>query len=1025
MRRLAAALLLATVLVSFVSPPSSAEPAPPEDHPLAIPPIDIDPWLLGDSWTYETTIRAASPDGTTVTTQLNVTTTVSEVRTETVGGLTYTLYNGSSSGTASASGVVVLAGVNPFSVSGSLSGWSWFDRSNLASVAANQTTNMTGFIQVGIFTFPITIDAGTTVRNTPGFEDLDFPLELADAWSFTGTANSTGAARVTGTPLGPVTQDLSGETNVSFRAWFNATEDVTVPAGSFVGAARIHAVSADGNATDRWYHPDANAVVKTEVHRQGAPNDYFHLWSNLTAFSLAPPSWAGSISLSPSRVAPGASVLAWGAAAPNEDLLVSIPATGAVYPTSADGGGAWSLSFAAPLVDDFTPANADVGSHGVLVEPAASPPGWDVVTLQLVLPDLFVAVGDLAASDGTPLVGALVTFNGTVHAGPVGVSSSFNVSFSVDGAEIARTIVPMVAANGTAQASTLWTATTPGTHAVAFAADPDDEVRESDEANNTATITIIVRGPDLSPWNITIEAEANATYTDPFAANFTSAPLPARLGGTVNVTFEAANVGVDPVTDAFEVEVVQTQGHLGPPIPGWRFSASVTTTLVPGAHAGPWTAAWPVPSSPGFYYLNVTVDAGDQAPESSEANNTFVVLITVSGPDYRIGGVDGPAKVTAGATVSFAVEVRNDGQIDGGTNVPLSAYEGASPTAFFSANVASLAVGGNVTVNVPWTSPSTPVPATVRFVIDPADALQEMDEANNEAVFAVDVRGPPTTAISWTGSNVTTDRLFVRSSTRFALVATDLSGDGLTTYYRVDNGSAQTHALPFALPVGPHTVAYWSEDNLGGVEVERTLVATVDDAPSITTFTQGEVTGDRTVIRTTVMLNASDGPGVGVDFIEYRVDDGTWQTYVAPFVVEGFGGHRIEFRSVDLLGNEELVQNETVILFPLDPPPRLGPNFKPPMAAAFAAILLVLALVPKPPTGYVRSLRMPVGIAFAAGEAATGMASLLFRAFDISPGESMSVVGVAVDVGILVAGILAILLIRRRFEGVPIWPKND
>jgi hypothetical protein len=34
------------------------------------------------------------------------------------------------------------------------------------------------------------------------------------------------------------------------------------------------------------------------------------------------------------------------------------------------------------------------------------------------------------------------------------------------------------------------------------------------------------------------------------------------------------------------------------------------------------------------------------------------------------------------------------------------------------------------------------------------------------------------------------------------------------------------------------------------------------------------------------------------------------------------------------------------------------------------------------------------------------------------------VVGTAVDVGILVAGILAILLIRRRFEGVPIGPKN-
>ena len=41
-----------------------------------------------------------------------------------------------------------------------------------------------------------------------------------------------------------------------------------------------------------------------------------------------------------------------------------------------------------------------------------------------------------------------------------------------------------------------------------------------------------------------------------------------------------------------------------------------------------------------------------------------------------------------------------------------------------------------------------------------------------------------------------------------------------------------------------------------------------------------------------------------------------------------------------------------------------------------------------------------------------------------SGGLPSYVVGTAVDVGILVAWILAILLIRRRSEGVPIWPKN-
>ncbi len=973
---------------------------------MAPPPFDLDPWFLGDSWTFDTTILVAAPDGTTITTQLDLTTTVAEVRTETLGGLTYTVYNTSSSGSASATGVVFLAGANLFSVSGPLSGWSWADRSNLASVAVNQTTNMTGIIQVGIFTFPITIDAGATVRGTPAIEDYDFPLELGDAWSFDGMTNSTGAARITGTPLGPVTQDLSGEANASYRAWFNATEDVTVPAGSFLGAARLHAVSADGNATDRWFHPDAKNVVKMEVHRQSAPNDYFHLWTNLTAFSLvAPPPWVGTITLNPSRIDPGGSVLAWGAAGPNEDLLVSIPAIGATYPIRADGAGSWSLTLSAPLVDDFTPANADLGSHGVLVEPVAAPTGWDVATLQLVPPDLYAAAGDLVASDVAPPAGTLVTFNGTVHA-TVGTSGPFNVSFSVDGGEISRTVVPGIAANGSVQSFAPWTATSPGVHSVTFTVDPDDEVVETDEANNIVTITIFVQGPDLSPWNVAIEAETNATYIDPSAVGFVSAPTQGRIGGVVNVTFEAASVGAATVVDSFEVEVVETQGLWGPPIPGWRFSSNVTSPLPSGARAGPWTATWPVPSAPGSYHLNVTVDGNDQVLESFEANNTFVVIVTVSGPDYSLGGVVGPTKVTAAASVSLTVEVRNDGQLAGGIDVPFAAYEGASPTPFYSTNMASLSVGGNASVIVPWTSPSTATLQDLRFLIDPDNDLQEMDEANNEAIITVDVRDPPVTSIRVTGTNVTTDRLWVRGSTQFELAAQDFSGDGLTTYFRVDGGTTSTYAIPFSLSGdGAHSVVFWSEDNLSGAEVGHTFAATVDDSPPTTAYSNGEFTGNRT----TVTLNSTDGSGAGVDRLEYRVDSGAWRTYTAPFLVEGQGDHTVEFHAVDLLGNQEFPQNRTLSIPPHSRPIVVPTNLKPFLAAAFAALLLVLALVPRPAEGYLRSRRFQVGVVFAILEAATGVASLAWRAFAIPPYTT----GLAVDVGILLAGTLGILLLRR------------
>lgn len=1024
MRRPAVALLLSMVFLPLSPSLASANAAPPAPSPLAPVPIDLDPWLLGDAWTYDTAIEAASSDGTTTSTQLTVTLTVSEVRTETVGNLTYSLYNASSSGSASSSGVVFFAGANPFSVAGTLTGWSWFDRSNLASVAVNQTTNMTGVIQVGIFTFPLIIDASTTVRNTPALEEFDFPLELGDEWSFDGIANSTGAAVITAGPLGTVTQDLSGETNASFRAWFNATEDVNVPAGLFPGAARVHATAPDGNATDRWYHPDAKNFVKMEVHRQSSANDYFHLWSNLTAFALVPPPWPGSITLNPSRVAPGGSVVASGAAMPNEDLEVSVPATGATYTTRADGTGSWSVAVAAPAADDFTPANADLGSHGVLVEPATAPPGWDVATLQLVPPDLYVAAGDLTASDPSPLVGASVTLNGTVRAASVGVTSPFNVSFSVDGSEVSRTLIPQIAANGSAVASTTWIPNAPGVHSLTFTADPDGEVRETDETNNSAVISILVRGPDLTPWNLAIEAEANATYGDPSAANFTSAPIQGRIGGTVNVTFEAASVGAASSVDAFEVEVIETVGLRGPPRAGWRFSANVTAAVPPGARAGPWTAAWSVPPSPGFYYLNVTIDAADQVSESFEGNNTFAIIVAISGPDYLMGGVMGPVKVSAAAVVSLSVEVRNGGQLEGGIDVPLAAYEGTSPTPFHSTSVASLTVGENVTVNVPWNAPSSAAPVELRLVVDPSGVLEEMDESNNEVRITIDVRGPPVTTISFAGPNVTTGRLYVRSLTQFSLTGEDFSGDGLSTYYRLDAGATTPYASPFVLVgSGAHTIGYRSEDRLGGVEVERTLAVEVDDAPPTTTFAQGEVTGNRT----TVSLSASDGAGAGVGSISYRVDNGTWQQYAGPFLLEGFGQHVIEFHSTDLLGNEAPARNGTVTVFPRGIP-RISLNLKPLLAAAFAAILLVFALIPRPPNGYAGNLRVAVGIAFAAGEAATGIASLIWRAFEIQPnlGASPSpFVGIGIDVGILVAGILAWLFIRRRFEAALTPPGNE
>ncbi len=55
-----------------------------------------------------------------------------------------------------------------------------------------------------------------------------------------------------------------------------------------------------------------------------------------------------------------------------------------------------------------------------------------------------------------------------------------------------------------------------------------------------------------------------------------------------------------------------------------------------------------------------------------------------------------------------------------------------------------------------------------------------------------------------------------------------------------------------------------------------------------------------------VTLDAEDNPeGSGVDRIEYRINGGVWQTYDEPFNVTGNGDYTIQYRAIDLAGNQE------------------------------------------------------------------------------------------------------------------------
>jgi hypothetical protein len=145
------------------------------------------------------------------------------------------------------------------------------------------------------------------------------------------------------------------------------------------------------------------------------------------------------------------------------------------------------------------------------------------------------------------------------------------------------------------------------------------------------------------------------------------------------------------------------------------------------------------------------------------------------------------------------------------------------------------------------------------------DNLGNIESPSNSIDIIVDT-SPPITTITVGTPQYGPGPSFVTSSTTFTLDSDDGSGSGVdTTMYRIDSGSPTTYTGPFSLSGnGQHVIHYWSIDNLGNVESDKTLVVILDDNPPIAiagvdqiAFQGDEITFDAS--------QSSDGSGSGID----------------------------------------------------------------------------------------------------------------------------------------------------------------
>ncbi len=559
--------------------------------------------------------------------------------------------------------------------------------------------------------------------------------------------------------------------------------------------------------------------------------------------------------------------------------------------------------------------------------------------------------------------------------------------------------------------------------------DPADAVPETNETNNTATAYVFIGGPDLTPANLSARG-GQFQYPDAAAAAYLSDPIGVTLGEVVDLAVEIRNAGILYPGGLYELAAYNTTGLGGPPADPPFFTALVDDLPPPGATEGPFTTSWTAPASPGDHYVNITADWGGTIDETDEGNNTFTFHFVVDGPDYVPADVTAsPVFITTGATADLTASARNQGVRDAFAASTLAFYNASTPASpFFQAVVPPLAVGeSSALFSVPWSAPPAAGIHNATIAVDYLDDVAEMAEGNNSATIEIRVMAPPLTTITFDGPQDAGPPIAITDATQVQLTATDRSGFGLAgTFYRVDGGTPTDYGAtgPFTLAdEGLHTIAYYSTDNLGGVEPTKSVEVLVDAAPPVTTLEIGEPKRRdgptdpwRVEATTPLALAATDSGGVGVDRVEYRLDGGSWTTYEAAFTLEShsLGAHTLEFRAVDDLGNVEAAQLQDFLLEEPGTPggtPGAGANLKPVLAVALALLLMIVATARAGARrGRPRDRALLVGGLFAFLEGATGVVSLAVPELAVPP---LLGAGMLLDIAVFLIGLAAILVVSR------------
>lgn len=482
-------------------------------------------------------------------------------------------------------------------------------------------------------------------------------------------------------------------------------------------------------------------------------------------------------------------------------------------------------------------------------------------------------------------ISSVVYIESTIpNRGNLGTGSTFVVNYTDNGTNIHTSPHPPMNPDDVTVINQSWANPGfPSIHTIEITADALGEIQEIDEINNLFVLTIVVKGPDLIPLDVTVDINGRVSqyqYPDSPAG-----PVNVDISEDILIDVTVLNQG-DLPADMFSTALLEDgslhelSGSLGP-------LASLASTQVLDMR-------WQNPQIPGDYTVSVSVDYLHNVSEVDETNNDFVLWFRVVGPDLVASNllVNGhsyifPVVVTGGTTVQLTGVAANLGNNDTISSFSASIYDVSQRNnPLLLLGIPSHPPGMLQWFNTSWDAPVGFFNLSIAFEVDHYDDIMEIDEGNNilEA-FIVVVPPPP-------------DLLAVNA---------EINGLPYTGPHEVKTGellafSASVTNIGGFTTGGPFDNAYYNQ-SFPGLPFERIVEGTLESG-----FTSGEM-------------------------------EAQWRAPTRP------GTYTVVFHADYLNSIPELNETNNLIRFVIEVSEREEElNWKPVMALVFAVVLALLGI---------------------------------------------------------------------------------